>query len=192
MSPTWWVPLLLALVLLGGWYLSWTAARLDRLHHRVESSRAALDAQLVRRASTALELATSGLLDPASALLLAESAQDARDRDGPTGDDDDGARELAESFLTKALHAALDDATVASLRADPVGRTLLADLERACARAALARRFANDAVGSARALRARPLVRGLRLAGHAPLPTTFEMDDTPLGLDVEPGGRIAG
>jgi hypothetical protein len=42
---------LLALLLVLGWYLSYSAARLDRLHHRVETTRAALDAQLARRAA---------------------------------------------------------------------------------------------------------------------------------------------
>lgn len=158
-------------VLLGGWYLSFTATRLDRLHARVESSAAALDAQLVRRASTALELAISGLLDPASALLVAEAATEARDSDGEH-------RELAESDLTKALHAALESPTAAQLRVDPVGATLLGELSSASSRVALARRFHNEAVRGARAVRGKPLVRVLRLAGHAPMPPTFEMDDS--------------
>ena len=44
--------------------------------------RSALDAQLVRRASVSLQLATSGLLDPATALLLADAAHEAREADG--------------------------------------------------------------------------------------------------------------
>ena len=61
-------------ILLAGVYLWLTANRLDRLHARVEGSRSALDAQLVRRSSVALELATSQLLDPATSLLLTEAA----------------------------------------------------------------------------------------------------------------------
>ncbi len=72
-----WVGLLVLAVLLAAWYLSFSASRLDRLHHRVEGSRATLDAQLVRRAEAAIELATSGLLDPASGLLVAGAAADA-------------------------------------------------------------------------------------------------------------------
>ena len=52
-------------------YVSWRAGRIDRLHARVDMARAALDATLLRRSSVALELATSGLLDPATSLLLA-------------------------------------------------------------------------------------------------------------------------
>ena len=48
------------------WYLSYSATRLDRLHHRVETSWANLDGLLQRRAAVALEIAKSELADPAS------------------------------------------------------------------------------------------------------------------------------
>ena len=41
--------LVLLLVVLIGWYLSFSASRLDRLHHRVETSWATLDALLQQR-----------------------------------------------------------------------------------------------------------------------------------------------
>ena len=56
------------------WYLSYSAARLDRLHAKAEGAMSALDAALVRRAEAALELANNGALDPASALLIADAA----------------------------------------------------------------------------------------------------------------------
>ena len=59
-----------------GWYLSYSAARLDRLHARVEGTLAALDAQLVRRAEATLELVNSATLDAASSLMLASAASD--------------------------------------------------------------------------------------------------------------------
>src|SRR4051794_17800264 len=65
----------LAVLLVLGWYLSYSAGRLDRLHHRVETSRAALDAQLARRAAAAVEAAP--LLDPATGLLVADAATEA-------------------------------------------------------------------------------------------------------------------
>ncbi len=103
---------LVALAALLGWYLSFSASRLDRLHHRVEGSRAALDAQLVRRAEAAVELATSGLLDPSSALLVAGAAAEALaagERETAPGADGDGSdRETAESDLSHALRLALD------------------------------------------------------------------------------------
>src|SRR6266852_7790669 len=89
------VILIIALAVLVGVYVSWRAGRLDRLHARVETARAALDAALLRRSSVALELASSGLLDPAASLLLADLAHDARSAQS--------GRELAESDLTRAL-----------------------------------------------------------------------------------------
>ena len=42
------------LILLSLWYLSFTATRLDRLHHRVETSWANLDVLLQKRAAVCL------------------------------------------------------------------------------------------------------------------------------------------
>ncbi len=93
------------------------ASRLDRLHRKVAASRIALDAQLVRRASAAVELAASGALDPASAVLVADAAYTASDAGAVTSPaaalkmDGLGAdRERAESGLTATLREALDDA----------------------------------------------------------------------------------
>ena len=61
-----------------GLWLSWTANRLDRMHHRIDVARASLDTQLLRRSGAALELATSGALDPARSLLLVDAAHQAR------------------------------------------------------------------------------------------------------------------
>jgi hypothetical protein len=167
-----WVLVTVALLVVLVWYLSWTAARLDRLHARLEGARAALDAQLVRRASVTLELATSGLLDPASSILLADAAHGAREAT-------EEAREYAESDLSRGLRAALEADVVAELSADPVGRELLADVGSATHRVTLARRFHNDAVRAAVVVRRKRTVRLLRLAGHAPVPPSFEMDDAP-------------
>lgn len=166
----------LALLVVVGWYLTFSATRLDRLHARLEGARSALDAQLVRRASVALQIASSGRLDPATGLLLADAAHEARETDGT----DLAAREQAESNLTRAVRAAFADQSVAQdLAADPVGRELLRELSAACLRAQLARRFRNDVVRAVRVVRRKRVVRYLRLAGHADWPETFEMDDTP-------------
>jgi hypothetical protein len=163
-----------ALVLAAlGFYLSWTAGRIDRLHNRIEAARAALDAQLVRRSAVALELATSGLLDPASAVLIAEAAHAAREADP-------AARDQAESDLSRVLRAALDQPPQAEeLAATARGRVLLSELETASRRVVMARRFHNDAVRATRAVRRKRHVRYLRLAGHAAMPATFEFDDAP-------------
>lgn len=164
-----------ALVVIG-WYLTFSASRLDRLHARLEGARSALDAQLVRRASVALQIASSGRLDPATGLLLADAAHYARESDGA----DPPVRESAESDLTRALSAAFADSSLADeLSGDLVGRELLHELGSACLRVALARRFLNEVVRSARVVRRKRVVRYLRLAGHAPWPQTFEINDTP-------------
>src|SRR5437868_9631517 len=91
----------ISVVFLAAVYVSWRPTRLDRLHIRVETARAALDAALVRRAAASLELAASRLLDPATSLVLATAAHEAR-----TADVDN--REFAESDLSRALRAVVD------------------------------------------------------------------------------------
>ena len=161
------------ILLLAGFYLSWTAGRIDQLHHRIEVARAALDAQLVRRSAVSMELGTCGLLDPAAAVLIAGAAHGARS----AGDEE---RELAESDLSRALRAALDQpGQVTELAAEPGGQELLDELDAAARRVVMARRFHNDAVRATRAVRRKRHVRYLRLAGHAAEPTTLEFDDEP-------------
>jgi hypothetical protein len=168
------------LVLLGVafvvWRLSALAARIDRLHIRIDLARGALAAQLLRRARAAEALATSGLIDPASAIVLARGASNSRNADpsDPVGNG------LVESELSRDLREVFaDPEAVEALRAVPEGQELVGDLAAACHQVALARRFLNDGVGAARLLRSGRLVRWFRLAGHAPMPVTFEMDDQP-------------
>ncbi|MEY9963875.1 hypothetical protein ABIA33_001909 [Streptacidiphilus sp. MAP12-16] len=167
-----WVWVVVAVVLVG-LYLSWTAGRLDRLHARIDAAKAALDAQLLRRSSTTLELATSTLLDPAASIVLYQAAHGAR-----TAAEE--GREVAESDLSQALRAVFGTpAQVDELRALVGGEEIVADLTAAVRRVPMARRFHNDSVRAARAVRRHRLVRMLRLAGHAPFPMAFEMDDEP-------------
>jgi len=167
-----WV-LVVALVVVLAWYLTFSATRLDRLHARLEGARSALDAQLVRRASVSLQIAVSGRLDPASGLLLADAAHEAREAGAPD-------REQAESDLTRALHAAFAErGSIEPFQSDAAGRELLRELTAACLRVQLSRRFLNDVVRAARVVRRKMVVRYLRLAGHADWPATAEFDDTP-------------
>jgi hypothetical protein len=162
-----------ALLVVVGWYLTFSATRLDRLHARLEGARSALDAQLVRRASVSLQIAVSGRLDPASGLLLADAAHEARDSGGVD-------REQAESDLTRALHATFaEQGSLDAFDRDAAGRELLHELSAACLRVQLSRRFLNDVVRAARVVRRKMVVRYLRLAGHADWPATAEFDDTP-------------
>ncbi|MEV4434248.1 hypothetical protein [Streptomyces sp. NPDC049555] len=161
-----------ALVVIGI-YLSWTAGRLDRLHSRIDAARAALDAQLLRRASVAQELATAGVLDPAASIVLYQASHAARQAE-------EEHREVAESELSQALRAVFAEAQqVDEVHRAPGGDESLQELTQAVRRVPMARRFHNDAVRAARALRRHRKVRWFRLAGHAPFPMAFEMDDEP-------------
>ena len=178
--------IVIALLLLGA-YLSMTAGRLDHLHRRIDSSWLSLDAQLLRRSSVALELASSGALDPASSLVLAEAAHEARTAsDGPASD-----RALAESDLTAALLVALDPDDIAEVAQASHGEEMLAELDAACRRVQLSRRFLNDGVRACRQLRRQRMVRLFRLAGHTPWPDTLEMDDTSRHRACPPAERGA-
>ncbi|GAB3450843.1 membrane protein [Streptomonospora sediminis] len=165
-----------ALVLLSA-YVSWRAGRLDRLHTRVETAYAALDAALLRRGAVVLELASSPALEPASAVLLGDAAGQARRAHGRGR----SARELAESNLSRALRAVVDEPGFATELALSHGgnEDVFAEVEAAAKRVLLARRFYNDAVAGIREARSSRLVRLLRLAGSAPMPEFFEMDDEP-------------
>jgi hypothetical protein len=185
---TWSEMALVALVVVAVlvWLVWVSASRLDRLHRKVVASRMALDAQLVRRASAAIDLASSGLLDPASAVLVADAGFAVVDDAGPVTSparalEMDGlgaAREQAESELSATLRSALEDPEVtAGLRADPLGDGHLATLAASWYRAQLARRFHNEAVAQAQRVRRHWYVRLVHLAGHAPSPHTVELDD---------------
>ncbi|HBJ72781.1 MAG TPA: hypothetical protein DDY88_03510 [Actinobacteria bacterium] len=173
----WWlIALVIVVVLVFAWYLSTTAGRLDRLHRRIETSTFALDAQLLRRSSVAIELSVAEVLDPASSELIAETAHDARQ----SIDADVMQRIAAESALSEVLMQALDDVDeVNLLREDPLAADLLDELSASIRRVELCRRFLNDAVLACGQIHEHRLVRWFRLAGHTPVPTTWEMDDRP-------------
>ncbi len=162
---------LVAVLALSGVYTSWRAGRLDRLHARLEAASFALDAALLRRSAVALELASSGVLDPATSVLLASAAHDARS--APAG------REMAESDLTRALRAVFGQPGFRELLVAQDGaEELLSELEGAAHQVFLARKFYNDAVAATQQARRRWLARALRLAGTAPNPEFFEIDDS--------------
>jgi hypothetical protein len=149
-----WAALLVAAI---AWYAVWTAGRLDRLHRRVDAAAAALDGQLRRRAETAARFAAqrrrgTGELTAAAAAAL--------HCDGLGHD-----REQVENALSRAITSL---------------PRLEGDLLDEATRAAFARRFYNDTVRDVLVVRRRRIVRYLRLAGHAPLPAFFELDEPAL------------
>jgi hypothetical protein len=165
-------------------YGLWTARRLDRLHARMDAAAAALQAQLVRRSAMAATFPTVVSLPPQVATALTEAAGRAATTSGLGND-----REVAESALTRSLVqavAGVPDGAPAPARAST-------EMHDEALRATFARRFYNDTVRDALVVRDRRVVRWLRLAGHAPHPAYFEMDDEELSvprITVAPGPTI--
>ncbi len=153
-----WLVGVVAVVALLGFYLTFTAKRVDRLHARAASAGRALDAQLVRRAATSAVLAEEhGEPDLYAA---ARAALDARAED----------REAAENDLTRLLRRQELD----SLQASDVA------VIAASRRVALARQVHTDFVRDALAVRSRPLVRALRMSRRHAKPAYFDIDDPTL------------
>lgn len=167
------------------------ATRTDRLHNEVLRSRAALERLLHARATTALAIAGSGRLDPASSVILADIASRALQDPGalvPDGLDPNweaiptlGAvetrdRALVESELSRVLRV-----LVPQVRRENAEDAELQDLVNALTaqwyRATIARSLHNTRVVQSRQVRLRWAVRTFRLAGRAPMPVTFDMDD---------------
>lgn len=172
MVPVGWFIAVVVVAVLG-LYIRGLVGRLDRLHLRVEASNEALQVQLLRRASLVTELAGSGWLDPASSLLLADAAAEVQHCEPP-------GRGVAESALSSTIRTVFEQpGLIESVEEMPGGGEFLSRLATSCDRVLLARRFGNEAARSTLEVRRRVIVRLLRLAGHAKLPTMFEMDDAP-------------
>ena len=157
---------LVLFVIFALWYLSYSATRLDRLHHRVETSWANLDGLLQRRAAVALEIAKSDIADPASSLLLTAAAHQARDAQMKT-------RSQAESGLSGALGLLLNDGHLVE---GAIERDLLRELSELTDKIRIAIAMHVDAVTRTQMVRAKPVFKIFRLAGGAPLPVTYEFE----------------
>ena len=154
------------LAFVGFWYLSFSASRLDRLHHRVETSWATLDSLLQRRAAIALEVARSAITDPATSLLLTASAYQAR-----SADIED--RSSAESVLSGALGMMLSERESILAKSD---QALLSELEQLTDKIKVAIAIHVQAVNRTQLIRGKLVFRIFRLAGTAPLPVTYEFE----------------
>jgi cellobiose-specific phosphotransferase system component IIA len=157
---------LVLFVIFALWYLSYSATRLDRLHHRVETSWANLDGLLQRRAAVALEIAKSDIADPASSLLLTAAAHQARDAQMQT-------RSQAESGLSGALGLLLNDGHLVE---GIIEKDLLRELSELTDKIRIAIAMHVDAVTRTQMVRAKPVFKIFRLAGSAPLPVTYEFE----------------
>ena len=160
------IVLFAVIAVLTFWYLSFSAGRLDRLHHRVETSWATLDSLLQRRAAIALEIARSAITDPATALLLTASAYQAR-----SADIED--RSSAESVLSGALGMMLAERESMMAQSDQV---LLQELEQLTDKIKVAISIHVESVTRTQLIREKLVFRIFRLAGKAPLPVTYEFE----------------
>ncbi|GAA1443725.1 hypothetical protein [Nocardiopsis tropica] len=161
-----WAVLALALF---GFYLSWRATRLHRLHHRVDVARAGLEGALARRRSAVLALAGAGCVPREGCRALEEAVAAA-------GEAGERRLDLAESRLSRVLRDVVEGTGAGdAASAHPVH----AEVEAAAKGVHIARTFYNDAVSDTRRARRSRIVRVFRLAGTAPLPDYFEIDDRP-------------
>ncbi|MGH3714271.1 MAG: hypothetical protein ACRDT4_12540 [Micromonosporaceae bacterium] len=161
MPAMWWLVGVVATVVLVATYLTWVAARVDRLHHRVAAAYSALDAQLARRAAAAVALADGDLSLGNGAAALRDVAREAL---RPV----DEGRELAENQLTRALR----ELPVAAAEGG-----VAAELVSASRRVALARQVHTDLVRETLAARRRPVVRLLGLDRRHARPRYFDIED---------------
>jgi hypothetical protein len=157
---------ILFIVALFAWYLSFLATRLDRLHHRVETSWANLDGLLQRRAGIAIEIARSEISDPASSLLLTFAAHQAREASIKD-------RSQAETGLSGALGILLETSTSVQSLAE---QDLLRELSDLNAKIKVAISLHVESVNRARLIRSKWIIKTFRLAGRAPLPVTYEFE----------------
>jgi hypothetical protein len=166
-----WAVLALALF---GFYLSWRATRLHRLHHRVDVARAGLEGALARRRSAVLALAGAGCVPRAGARALEEAVAAA-------GEAGERSLDLAESRLSRVLRDVVEDAGAGDAGVGDAASAppVRAEVEAAAKGVHIARTFYNDAVSDTRRARRSRIVRVFRLAGTAPLPDYFEIDDRP-------------
>jgi hypothetical protein len=154
----------IAILVLFLWYLSFTATRLDRLHHRVETSWAALDSLLQRRAAIALEIAHSAFADPGLALILNQAAHAAREADISERSDAESGLTGSLGLLLINIHENTDDVLLREL-------SLITDKIR------VAVKLHVEAVNRTKLIRRRMIVRIFRLAGRAPLPTIHKFEE---------------
>ncbi|WP_192768441.1 hypothetical protein [Plantactinospora soyae] len=166
MPGMWWVVGVVVAVVLVTTYLTWTAARVDRLHSRVASAARALDAHLLRRAAAAAVLA-----EERYAVELYAASRIALDAEGDE-------REAAENDLTRQLR-------ITPLDPDDQAAGAVIGASR---RLGLARQVHTDLVRDALSARRRPLVRLMRMSRKHERPRYFDIDDPTLdtrtGLSV--------
>ena len=160
----------IVVMLLLAWYLSFSASRLDRCHHRVETSWEHLDALLQRRAALALEIARHSDIDPATEMILTSSAYQSREAN--IGDREDAETSLSESL--KFLHASAKAGEIT------IAVSLVDELSSLTDKIRTAIAIHLEAINSVRNLRSKLVFRIFHLAGRAKWPTKYHFEDDEL------------
>jgi hypothetical protein len=155
------------IILLLAWYLSFSATRLDRCHHRVETSWEHLDALLQRRAALALEIARSAEIDPATEMILTSSAYQSREAN--IGDREDAETSLSESL--KFLHEAAKNSELS------ISISLIDELTSLTGKIRTAITIHLEAINSVKNLRNKIVFRIFHLAGRAKWPEKYHFED---------------
>lgn len=182
LSGVWLVVAVLAAIVIT-WWVTFTVTRIGRLYVRTEAAQASMDAQLVRRSAALAivsETALPTLGGPESVRLrvVSQRALVASPQERQAAEND-VSRAIAGLVETPSGTAALDGAEGA-------------ELAEACARAAIARRFYNDAARDTRSLLSARMPRYLRLARGRDLPQFFDIEDAPRLLITAGTGAGAG
>jgi hypothetical protein len=180
----WWLVGVVAFVVAVATYLTWIAARVDRLHHRADAAYAALEARLAQRAAATIALAEvdHGLGGKAKTLRAAATAALRPSPDGPEATENELTRQLRELTLDTHVPAwrptAGPEADPAGVRPaeDPVADAV-AEVVTVSRRVALARQVHNDLVRDTLAARRRPVVRLLGLDRRHARPAYFDIED---------------
>lgn len=157
----WWLAVVVGVVAVAATYLTWTAARVERLHFRAAAAAAALTGKLDARAQAALTLAET------ERTRLGRHAEAVRVCAHAALESLPEQRETAENDLTRVLRdlpIAADSPPMAALRA--AGR-----------RVSVAKQVHTDVVRDALAARSTRVARLLRLTRRLPRPRYFNIDD---------------
>lgn len=154
-------------LVLCAWYLSFSASRLDRLHHREETSWEHLDSLLQRRAALALEISHSSHLDPATHFILTESAYVTREDSVVDRSDAELALSNSLDFLIGASKAGEVD----------IELSLLNELAALTDKISIAIAVHLEAISAVSKRRSKFIYRFFRLAGRAKLPTPYSFEE---------------
>ena len=159
--------LVILFLLAASWYLSFSASRLDRCHHRVETSWEHLDALLQRRAALALEIARHPDIDPATEMILATSAYQSREAQI-------AEREDAESSLSGTLKFLQESVRNGEIN---LAMSLVTELGGLNEKIRTAVSIHLEAINSVKNLRNKLVFRFFHLAGRAKWPVQYHFEE---------------